>query len=253
MIVPLIYAFLKNSIPTKKQVILCFLVILFLVFLLRVSLTHIFNTQQVYLNYIRYIYTPLITNIDVFMCGFLVNSWFSCKSNANSNGDKKMYFPLNLSNRSKKILASVLVIALFAFTAYYYYYQKPGQSIFYPALTAIITSLFIGLFESTTHKESFHKNEKLSFGAIRINPIRILEVAGILSYGVYLWHQAILAKITPLITSSNPVEVFWLKLLGTLVLSTVLATVTYYAIELPAARCKLYRISTKTDHSTSCP
>ena len=252
IIVPLIYAVIKDRIQTKKQVILCFLAILLLVFILRVSLTHIFNTQQVYLNYIRYIYTPLITNIDVFTCGFLVNAWFSCKTKTNPNENKIMYFLLNLSSKSKKVLAFLLVIILFAFTAYYYYYQKPGQSVVYPAATAIITSLFIGLFESSNNQESFPKNQKLSFGAIRRNPIRILEVAGILSYGVYLWHQAILAKITPIITSSNPVELFWLKLIGTLLLSTVLATVTYYAIELPAARCKLYRISAKTDHSTSC-
>lgn len=144
-----------------------------------------------------------------------------------------------------------MVIILFLFTAYYYYHHGPGESVVYPAVTAITTSLFIGLFESSGSHESLQNNEKLSFNGILRNPVRILEVTGILSYGVYLWHQAILAKITTIITSSSPAEVFLLKLVGTLVLSTVLATVTYYAVELPAARWKIHRISAKTDNSTS--
>ncbi len=252
LFVPLIYALFKKCIQTKRQVILCFVTVLFITGLLRLTITLIFQTQEIHLNYIRYIYTPLITNIDVFMCGFLVNTWFSCQTNINPKINKVLSLPFYLSSRYKKIIACSLVIILFAFTAYYYYHQKPCQSVIYPVLTAIMTSLFIGLFESSSHKELFQNNEKLSFGAIIRNPIRILEVAGVLSYGVYLWHQAILAKITPIITSTSPSEVFWLKLIGTLLLSTVLATVTYYAVELPASRWKLYRISEKIDHSASC-
>jgi peptidoglycan/LPS O-acetylase OafA/YrhL len=78
--------------------------------------------------------------------------------------------------------------------------------------------------------------------------VRIFEVAGVLSYGAYLWHQAILAKIITIMTSNHPVEVFLIKLVGTLVLSSLLATATYYAIELPAARWKLYRSPAKTNN-----
>lgn len=251
LVVPLIYAGLKNRIQTKKQVIFSYVVTLLLVFLLRIAFTIVFKTQEIHDNYIQYIYTPLLTNIDVFMCGFLVNAWLNCKNNNESKPSTdiaKKYSVFNLSNHAKKITAFILVIILFLFTAYYYYHQGPGESVVYPAVTAIITSLFIGLFESSGNHESFHKNEKLSFDAIVRNPVRILEVAGVLSYGVYLWHQAILAKLTTIMTPTHPVEVFLIKLFGTIVLSSVLATVTYYAIELPAARWKLYRSSAKTKH-----
>lgn len=255
LVVPLIYAGLKNRLHTKKQVIFSFAAILLLVCLLRLAFTIIFKTQEIHDNYIQYIYTPLLTNIDVFMCGFLVNAWLKCRKRnevkPNTDVASKSFF-FDLSNQAKKIIAFILVITLFLFTAYYYYHQSPGESIVYPAVTAIITSLFIGLFESSGNHESFHKNEKLSFDAIVRNPVRVLEVAGILSYGVYLWHQAILAKIITIMTSTHPVEVFLIKLVGTLIVSSVLATVTYYAIELPAARWKLYRTSVKTDNSTSC-
>jgi peptidoglycan/LPS O-acetylase OafA/YrhL len=185
------------------------------------------------------------------MGGFLVNAWLRCRKNnesqPNTDAAKKSSV-CNLSSHTKKIIAFILVMILFLFTAYYYYHHGSRESVVYPAVTAIVTSLFIGLFESTVNDESFHKNEKLSFDAIVRNPVRILEVAGVLSYGVYLWHQAILAKIITIITSTHPVELFLIKLVGTLVLSSVLATVTYYAIELPAARWKLYRSSAKTNN-----
>lgn len=251
LLVPLIYAGLKNRLQSKKQVIFSFGAVLLLVGLLRLAFTVIFKTQEIHDNYIQYIYTPLLTNIDVFMCGFLVNAWLKCRKNNESQPNKDVARKPSgfiLSSHAKKIIAFILVIILFLFTAYYYYHHGPGESIVYPALTAIITSLFIGLFESSGNDESFHKNEKLSFDAIVRNPVRILEVAGVLSYGVYLWHQAILARIIIIMTSNHPVEVFLIKLVGTLVLSSVLATVTYYAIELPAARWKLYRSSAKTNN-----
>jgi peptidoglycan/LPS O-acetylase OafA/YrhL len=251
LLVPLIYAGLKNRLQSKKQVIFSFAAILLLVCLLRLAFTVLFKTQEIHDNYIQYIYTPLLTNIDVFMCGFLVNAWLKCRksSEPKPNMDVARKFSVfNLSSHAKKIIAFILVIILFLFTAYYYYHHGPGESIVYPAVTAIITSLFIGLFESSGNDESFHKNEKLSFDAIVRNPVRILEVAGVLSYGVYLWHQAILAKIITIMTSTHPIEVFLIKIVGTLVLSSVLATVTYYAIELPTARWKFYRSSAKTNN-----
>jgi peptidoglycan/LPS O-acetylase OafA/YrhL len=255
LLVPLIYAGLKNRLHSKKQVIFSFAAILLLICLLRLAFIVIFKTQENHDKYIQYIYTPLVTNIDVFMCGFLVNAWLKCRKDSEFKPNKDLAIKssfLNLSISVKKIIAFILIIILFLFTGYYYYHQGPGESVVYPAVTAIITSIFIGLFESSVNHESFHKNEKLSFDSIVRNPVRTLEVAGVLSYGVYLWHQAILAKITTIMTSTHPVEVFLIKLVGTLVLSSVLATVTYYAIELPAARWKLYRSSAKIDNSTSC-
>jgi peptidoglycan/LPS O-acetylase OafA/YrhL len=81
LVVPLIYAGFKNRLHSKKQVIFSFAAILLLVCLLRLAFTIIFKTQEIHDNYIQYIYTPLLTNIDVFMCGFLVNAWLKCIKN----------------------------------------------------------------------------------------------------------------------------------------------------------------------------
>ncbi len=239
---PLLYIVIQKYLTNRKQIVLAFLGVLLLTFSLRTALMVTLQAQTNYDNYIRYIYTPLITNIDVFICGFIINSWLKLEKINKFNS-------MNLSNKIKNLIAFILVVTLFLFTAYYHYYHKPGESVVYPVVTVIITSLFIWLFESGGHYASFHKTEKLSFDAIKRNPTRILEIVGILSYGLYLWHQAVLAKITTIISSTNPLEVFVLKLIGTLVLSSLLATVSYYAVELPATRWKIYRNSAKRGNS----
>jgi hypothetical protein len=106
-------------------------------------------------------------------------------------------------------------------------------------LTAIIISFFIFVFESNSY-QNFCINEQLSFASILKNPLRVLEIFGVLSYGIYIWHTPIIFKTLPIITSSIPIEIFYTRLTATLILSTLLAVVTYYLVERPAAQLKIY-------------
>lgn len=99
---------------------------------------------------------------------------------------------------------------------------------------------YIWAFESDIYYNS-HRNEKLSFNTILQNPCRILEVLGILSYGIYIWHSPILGNITSIFTAKVPIEAFYIRLTSTLILSTVLAAVTYYLVELPCAKWKIHQ------------
>lgn len=145
------------------------------------------------------------------------------------------------------------MILLYLVTAHHLYSQelwgltnRPGgwrtlTTIFiFQPITAIVTSFFIFSFESDAYHD-FRRNEKLSFAAILRNPLRILEVAGNLSYGVYIWHMPIIGKVLPIFTSSIPIEAYYARLTATLILSTLLASVTYYLVELPGARWKVYQ------------
>lgn len=144
------------------------------------------------------------------------------------------------------------------FTAHHYYFQelrglprpisgiRTSKTFFVlQPLTAIITSYFIFAFELGAYQD-FRKHEKLSFEAILRNPLRMLEIPGNLSYGLYIWHMTIIAKISAIFTSDVPIEAFLARLTATLMLSTLLSVVTYYTVELPAASWKIYR-STETE------
>ena len=254
--VPFLYSWLRFYLLSKRQVILTYFFIILVGFLLR-GLVWISLHIQVHNDYayaVQYWYQPLITNLDLFLCGFLVNGFIQVTRNSNeqtiiASSPKK----LHISASSKNFIAVILVLLLHFYTAYHLYYQELGlvhvitdktgirtSTTFFitPVLTAIVTSFFIFAFESGNNY--FEKRKKLSFDTILMNPVRVLEIFGNLSYGVYVWHLPIINKSLPTFSSKVPIEGFYLKLIATLVLSILLATVTYYLIEVPAARWKIY-------------
>lgn len=243
--VPFIYTYLKAHLFNRRQIVLALGYIIFFVFILRlvswITFYPQFRTNGS--DLVKYWYAPLIMNLDIFLCGFLVNPWLKCKKHTL---DEQAIITSNQSiftSLSTKNIAVLLFIVLYLFTCHYQYHIKilTSTSFFIlQPLTALITCFFIMSFESDVYQE-FKKNEKLSFASILKNPLRILEICGNLSYGVYIWHESIIEKIAPIFTSDIPIEAFYVRLTATLILSTLLAAVTYYLVELPARRWKIYR------------
>ncbi len=243
--VPFIYNLSKSLIFKKKQIIAATILIVLIAFLIKtlswLSFSHQINQQMGYA--FKYWYTPIFNNIDIFLCGFLVNVFIKYHKPSSSGINKILFI-------NKKYIAIILMILLYLLTSHHLYHQElwalPNRPagwrtittifIFQP-LTAIITSLFIFAFESDNY-HIYTKKEKLSFAAILKNPLRILEVLGNLSYGVYIWHLPILLRIYSIFSSEIPIEAFYNRLVATLILSVILATVTYYLVELPAAKFK---------------
>ena len=112
-----------------------------------------------------------------------------------------------------------------------------------PILTAIITTFFIYAFERNGQYNNPVKNKKLSFESCLENPGRILEIMGILSYGIYLWHYHIIQKIAPILKVTDPLTKFFHKLSVVVILSIILATVTYALVEVPYGKRKKYSIA----------
>ena len=242
LIVPFIYSLIQNRLNNQKKVFIAGLSIILATLIFRSFLWISFQTEITQeMGYaFKYWYTPLIVNLDLFICGFLLNALIQ---------NRKLSFNPNQS-RKIKIFAVTLIILLYLFTAHHLYHQElwnlPNRSggwrtlttiLILQPLTAIITSFFIFAFEKDVYHE-FTKHEKLSFNTILKNPVRILEIVGNLSYGIYIWHMPIIARTYNVFNAEIPIEAFYIRLSATLILSTVLATVTYYLVELPFSRWK---------------
>ncbi|MGF1674023.1 MAG: acyltransferase family protein [Rivularia sp. (in: cyanobacteria)] len=252
LFVPFIYSLIPNNLNQENQpnkqhkIFVATLAIVLTTFIFRSLLWITFKTQITQeMGYaFKYWYTPLIVNLDLFLCGFLLNEFL------------KNYQPDYLNQLKSLIIkyfAVILIILLYLFTAYHLYHQElwnlPNRNggwrtsttiLILQPLTAIITSFFIFAFEKDIYQD-FAKHEKLSFRAILKNPLRILEVIGNLSYGIYIWHMPIITRIYDIFTSEIPIEAFYIRLTATLILSTILATVTYYLVELPFSKWKIYQ------------
>lgn len=261
LLVPFLYAIFKRYCSKQYYVWLTIALTILAVFSLKFIIWIVLRqeiTNQI--EYVfRYWYTPLVTNLDVFLVGFLMNpllrSWQTTETH-NTNSVRATQLKV-LTPRFYKLLAITLVILLYLFTAYHFYHQelwmvpervgtgfRTATTIFIlQPLTALATACFILAFEVNA---PLTPPLKLSPDTILQNPYRVLEIFGHLSYGVYLWHYPIVQKITPIFTSTLSIEAFYFRLQATLLLSLMLAIVTYYVIELPTAQWKSYRYSEQT-------
>ncbi|NJK60393.1 MAG: acyltransferase [Oscillatoriales cyanobacterium SM2_1_8] len=183
---------------------------------------------------VTYWYTPLPANLDAFVGGMLLNVW--------------LQHPPRFAPRFRATLAAIGAIGLHLVTAYYIYFVEernlPGRSadfhspigIFGLPLAAVL--VFGWVIYSLEAGEAYRQRPApLSFAACLQNPLRLLEALAQLSYGIYVWHMPVLRQIAfahPVVASDKPFTLFVGKLGVTLLLSGLLATVTYRAIEQPA-------------------
>jgi peptidoglycan/LPS O-acetylase OafA/YrhL len=240
LVAPFAYALFSKFISNQKCAVIAIILIILTVGFFKIGIYLSFYSQIT--NQIQYAFTywyaPLLTNLDIFLCGFLINPVIQYSKNQSI----KPYL---------RILAVILLIILYLFTAHHFYTQelwglpergakgfRTSTTIFIlQPLTTLITCMFIYAFEKKVYN-LYAQNEKLKFTAILKNPVRALEVFGILSYGIYVWHMPIINRVGANFTSKVPIEQFYGTLVGTIFLSSVLAIVTYYLVEAPSSKFK---------------
>ena len=238
LIVPFIYIFFKHKLVNLPKVIWAFGLIILAGFLLRSAILLVINYQnnldanQNIDYFTKYIYSPLLTNLDLFLSGFLVNALL--KYQKISPKYRKLFSVKN---------ALILFLLFYLFCSYYkYYYQDSLVFIAFP-LTALTISIFIFIWE-LNQRQRFSIKNPINFRSAGGNKLlKTTEILGNLSYGIYLWHLPILSKISPFVSSDQPLPAFLLRFAVTFTLSSLLATVTYYLVEIPLAGLKIYRKS----------
>jgi peptidoglycan/LPS O-acetylase OafA/YrhL len=270
LLAPFIYSFAKERFTKPRQIYAAAIAIVLFTSLLRLPVW----ITDLRSDVITYWYTPLIGNLDMFLCGFLLNPLIKynqekqnlkvyamnqlesrlevVQDGDRSNGKNTL---LQLNRRSKspdwlgKFMAVSLAIAFHFYTAYHIYHHemrnvagaetgiKTSMSFFVlPIITAVLVSFLIYSFESGASYLGHLSNERLSIHTCIRNPVRLIEIFGYLSYGIYVWHMPIIRQITPIVTSQIPLEAFLTKVGIVAILCILVATITYYLVELPAAR-----------------
>jgi peptidoglycan/LPS O-acetylase OafA/YrhL len=235
LVIPFIYLYLRDRLTNLKQITVVFFSLIVLLFGLRLLIWSIISNHtsipdQQIRSFSKYIYMPLVTNLDSFLCGFLVNPFIiiqKSKPQINQRLKSLIFQPK---------IGFLIIFFLYFFTAYYKYHHQQLIILFMaPTITALLTPVFLYLVEFNSYPKSIH----LSYNSFKQLPFIILGCFGYFSYGIYIWHFPIVTKMIPIIFSSNNhLTAFIFRFLETLTLSTLLSIVTYYLIELPAIKFK---------------
>ena len=179
-------------------------------------------------DWVKFVYTLSLTNLDIFFCGFLLNWMF----------DKEKE-PKAKNIRRKNILAPVSIVLLLSSVLFFAYCQvasDPGLSIFYMYRGQTLMILIICFFIYCLDRSVREHNEKLSLNAIKKNPLRIVECFAVISLGFYLWHSVILYKTVSVFHPHPTITDHLITLAVAGVLSILMAAIFYYSVEKWSAR-----------------
>jgi peptidoglycan/LPS O-acetylase OafA/YrhL len=251
-LVPFIYVLVRKYCVTLKTTLVSLIAVIFIGFLIKAGVYLSFKAdihKSMYFSF-KYWYSPLINNLDIFLTGFLINPLILFIQKTQRQNRRPL-----LSSSGFKILACILFVIFYLATAQHLYTQElwglPGREalgmrtattlFIWQPVTAIVTAIFILAFDSTRKTQS-----KLTPQAILNNPWRVLEIFGVLSYGVYLWHGPILLRLAEVVSSPSPVEFYFMRLSWVLGLSCIFSAITYYLVERPAARYKSFKFQRKS-------
>ncbi|MDY6938524.1 MAG: acyltransferase [Cyanobacteriota bacterium] len=179
--------------------------------------------------FVKYVYVPMALNLDVFLCGLVLNFWINQTQKSTQNLIEKQQ---NTKLKQYRVVSIMVLIIMYLVTAYIKYYNKQILWQIAPTLSLLATCGFILAFESGNAYHNFKKMPlSWEWSFYLKHPIKILEVFGILSYGIYVWHLPIIARVQSIFTSEIPSHAYFQQVAIASILSTLLASVTYYYIE----------------------
>lgn len=173
---PIVYKIFLSKIKDNHVLYLC--IIILLGFLYRIIAYHF------HLDWQKQIYTPSWANLDFFVAGMLLNA-ICIKSK---------------DNLIKKWLRPLSIISLIALNIYlmllYYHHQLTFYRYYAPSIIIVLLCIIIYSFDSIDKIYS----KPLSLKNLITNPLRIIDIIGILSFGAYLYHSYIFSIIPRLIS-----------------------------------------------------
>lgn len=222
LLAPIVYKFIISKI--KKYHVFVF------IFLLLLGLSFRLIAYKNGLDWYSKIYTPSWMNLDYFFGGMLLNS-------ITRNSYNSVF---------KNIMKLISLCLLFSLTAGLMLLYKNNDYFFYqyiaPTVTIIIVSLIIFVFDTKDRVYS----TKLTFMEFIKNPLRIIDLFAVLSFGIYLYHSYLFSIMPKLmnIPSIFPVYIsngrtLFIIYTFTLFILFIWAAILYLYIEKPANAYRL--------------
>ena len=194
-------------------------------------------------NWIYDVFFPIWSNAEFFIVGMLCN------------GIVRHFKQWERNTRRLKIVGYICFAIFYVASSYLTQVFWPKGAalrgifmVFSPAIAMLSIGAAIVAFElSRVSKTPKVTSISSHFQAISKNPLRVFELIGTLTYGIYLWHMLFLDKITPTIMGrfDGHASGFVLVLVSVLAVSTMIALITYQFVEYPFEAMKTFSAADK--------
>lgn len=175
-------------------------------------------------SYVRTIYTPFYTNLDVFLSGICLSILIG-----------KSTFPKAIFN-NKKIINLFLLTLIFLtggkMTIFFfsdYLFSRPTVLLL-PAIITILTGMLIFISEADIFNSSFVSYRQKRKSLISFN---LFETAGLYSYGIYIWHKPVIDLFNLSYKFQERPEIAIIKFVIVVAITFLCAFISYLLIERP--------------------
>jgi peptidoglycan/LPS O-acetylase OafA/YrhL len=176
------------------------------------------------------IYTPSLTNLDLFVCGMLLGGITLDRREDSINRRWTGVY---------KVASVVLLSGLILGTCYLYFWADLGTAHLLFVYQFVLPTAY--LFAVAFYLFAFDyrhtaSNERLSLSAACRNPLRTIDGLSAVSYDFYLWHSNVLAAVFAMvggICSSEPLVAHMVKLAIAGVVALGVAVVMHFLVEGP--------------------
>lgn len=254
VIAPLLFRLVRDRLRTVRQVFIAIVMVAIGWFVLRGVIVAVLlqihgdRTGEFNLDFVRYVYTLLPANLDAFLCGLLLNPLLLNFINTSKKS------PPQLSTKYPKItrtinkitqpflpikhlkkLAIAAIAGLFVLCTNWKISGSDYILSIGPTLSIVAVCLFIVAFECGDAYYGFRQNQPVSRQACQANPWRYLEVLGVLSYGIYVWHYPIAIWLLPKFGELTDLTAFAQRTIAVFGLAMIAAIISNLTIERPGA------------------
>ncbi len=189
-----------------------------------------FGDTDFYVQWIHRAYIPLKGNLDMFLSGFFLNFLVQHRK---TRKDASV-----AAGRLRKLAALFAFVAMFVFYNFISYRAQlfmtpvyaPVFFIFMQTIVILAACFLIYQFETKTN----YRVPAVQWSHLTTNPLRGLEIFGVLTYGIYIWHMPVVDIFGDLhLKIGNSRQLFVVELVYTLLFSILVSAVTYFLVEKP--------------------